>query len=75
MSIGGEFGLGLAYTSGARATTIWESIGQSINSTSSEVKVGSTTTDGSKESYIKFNSDNLNSIFGASASLKLNFYF
>ena len=75
MSIGGEFGLGLAYTSGARATTIWESIGQSINSTSSEVKVGSTTTDGSKQSYIKFNSDNLNSIFGASAALKLNFYF
>ena len=75
MSIGGEFGLGLAYTSGARATIIWESIGQSINSTSSEVKVGSTTTDGSKESYIKFNSDNLNSIFGASAALKLNFYF
>lgn len=75
MSIGGEFGLGLAFTSGARSKTTWESIGQSINSNSSEINVGSTTTDGSKVSYIKFNSDNLNSIFGASAALKLNFYF
>jgi|JI10StandDraft_1071094.scaffolds.fasta_scaffold248304_2 hypothetical protein len=75
MSIGGEFGWGFAFTLVGRSETTWESIGQSTIQGASAASVKPTTVDGSQSSSFKLDTDNYNSIGGASASLRINVYF
>ncbi len=69
MSIGGEFGWGLGFSStgaGSTTTEYWDG-------TANAVKTQTTPT--GKSSQFSFDTDNLNSLFGPSGSLRLNFYF
>lgn len=75
ISVGGEFGFGLGLTTTGRSKTVWQSIGQSKFTTNSDKSVNTTTVDGSKNGSIKLDTDNLNSVWGATALLKLNLYF
>lgn len=69
MSLGGEFGWGIGFSStGAGQTTV-----ESLNTTAN----GSTTTvnkTGSSSNFV-LGTDNKNSLFGPTGSLRLNFYF
>jgi hypothetical protein len=71
ISIGGEFGFGLGLTTSGRSTTKWESIGSNggVKSTNT------TTEDGGKNGNIKFTTDNTNSMWGMSGSMRLHLYF
>jgi hypothetical protein len=75
MSIGGEFGFGLGLTSVGRTKTVWQAIGKSIGTTNSDKSVNTTTVDGSKNGSVKLDTDNLNSVWGATAVIRLNLYF
>jgi hypothetical protein len=69
MSIGGEFGWGLGFTSvgeGQVTTESWDFANNAVKST---------TTKTGKQSSFAFDTDNVNSIFGPSGSLRLNLYF
>lgn len=67
ISIGGEFGLGLGFSSTGEGTTTKEYWGGSTVKTT-DSKIG-------KKSSFKFDTDNVNSIFGPVASLRMNLYF
>ncbi len=71
MSIGGEFGWGIGLTSIGKSKTTWESTGNPGTGPT----VGSTTVDGAKQSEFRIDTDNRNSVWGPSGSLRLNFYF
>jgi len=75
MSIGGEFGWGLAFATTGRSETKLESIGQSNIQGQTGASVKSTTIDGGTSSRIGLDTDNTNILGGLSASLRLNLYF
>jgi hypothetical protein len=69
MSIGGEFGWGLGFSSvgeGQITTETWDMANNAVKTT---------TTKTGKQSSFAFDTDNVNSIFGATGSLRLNLYF
>ena len=70
MSLGGEFGWGMGFTTTGRSETIYESQGQS-----SSAGVKQTTIDGNVENTFSVDTDNSNHVGGLSASLRLNLYF
>ena len=69
MSIGGEFGWGLSFTSVGQGQVTTESWDFSNNS------VKTTTTKTGKSSSFGLDTDNNNSVFGPAATLRLNLYF
>jgi hypothetical protein len=73
ISLGGEFGwgLGLGTTTGKTTSSI-ESIG---NTGSGANVVGTTTSEQPKSGYFMLDTDNQNSFFGPSGTLRLNFHF
>jgi hypothetical protein len=73
ISLGGEFGWGLGIgTTGKTVTTI-ESVG--TNDPAADRVVGSTVSEGAKGGAFFIDTDNRNSMFGPSGSLRLNFHF
>jgi hypothetical protein len=76
MSMGGEFGWGLGLSSGGKTTTTYESVGDfdPLNPNSTN-KVGESTIEGAKGNTFALDTDNKNSLFGPTASLRLNFHF
>jgi hypothetical protein len=70
MSVGGEFGWGLGFTTTGRSETTYEAQG-----TLSSDGVRQATIDGGVENVFSFDTDNNNQVGGLSASLKLNLYF
>jgi hypothetical protein len=78
MSLGGEFGWGLGYTMTGASKTVWETTGNTTvtNPISGNTSNTTATTEikGNKSSSWSFDTDR-NSLWGASASLKLNMYF
>lgn len=75
MSIGGEFGWGLALSYAGRTETQYESIGQSNIQGNTAPDVNKTTIDGGTNNSTILDTDNSNMIGGASASLRINLYF
>ena len=69
ISLGGEFGWGIGVTAGGKTSNTLESLNTTAN--------GSTTvtTTGGKNSTFNIGTDNKNSIFGPTGSLRMNFYF
>lgn len=72
MSLGGEFGWGLGISSLGKTSTTYEATG---NSGTGNDSVGSTTIEGSKNGSFALDTDNKNSIWGPSATLRLAFHF
>lgn len=70
MSVGGEFGWGIAYTTTGRSVTIYESEGDQ-----SSQGIRNTTIDGGVNNSFSIDNDNNNYIGGLSASLRLSLYF
>lgn len=75
MSIGGEFGWGLGLTSVGKSKTTWEGVGNDGNPTNTSDKVGQVSIDGTKSGVFMLDTDNKNSVWGPSGSLRLNLYF
>jgi len=75
MSLGGEFGWGLSFSTTGRSETKLESIGQSNVPGQTGASVRSTTVDGGVTNHYGFDTDNSNILGGLSASLRLNLYF
>lgn len=73
ISLGGEFGWGLGITSVGNISTKWESTGN--NGTGGNDVVGTTTIKESNFRNFRLDTDNKNSVWGASGALRLNFYF
>lgn len=72
-SIGGEFGWGLAFASQGASTTTYEAVGTEFNATADAVVTR--TIEGNKTSGFGFDTDRVNSVFGAAGSLRLTFHF
>lgn len=72
ISLGGEFGWGIALSTQGKTKTTLESIGtrDGVN-----YEVGTTKTETAKNGGFSLDTDNRNSIFGPAASLRLNFHF
>lgn len=75
MSVGGEFGWGVAVSTSGRTETRYESIGASNIQGSTAPNVNRTTVDGGSTSSTRIDTDNANLLGGASASLRINLYF
>ncbi|MCE3225701.1 MAG: hypothetical protein K0S32_252 [Bacteroidetes bacterium] len=75
MSIGGEFGWGLGISSQGKSETQWESVGDNGNPANTTNSVGQTTIEGSKNGGFWLDTDNRNSMWGPTASLRLNLHF
>lgn len=73
ISLGGEFGWGLGFATGGKVTTTYESVGNT--GTGGADQVGTTTVEGAGQGTFLLDTDNNNSIFGPTASLRLNFHF
>lgn len=71
MSIGGEFGWGIGASVQGKVTTTYESKGTSNGA----VIIAPTTVQGPKNGSFKLDTDNMTSVWGPSAVLKLNLYF
>jgi hypothetical protein len=71
ISVGGEFGWGLGFTRQGKSTTIWESTSSSAANTTPLT----TTIEGARQGSFKLDTDNTNSVWGPSGTLRLNFYF
>ncbi|HXB42186.1 MAG TPA: hypothetical protein VNZ49_16725, partial [Bacteroidia bacterium] len=69
MSIGGEFGWGLGFTSVGQGSTTTEAVNSTFNGTNT------TTVNTGKGSSFGLDTDNMNTVFGSSASLRFNMYF
>ncbi len=67
MSIGGEFGWGLAFMSTGAGSETWESTDGSA--------IGTITHEGTKSSSFGLDTDSNNSVFGPAGSLRLTFHF
>lgn len=67
MSIGGEFGWGLAFVSNGAGSEMWES--------TDGTQVATIEHTGTKTSSFGFDTDNNNSVFGPAGSLRLTFHF
>jgi hypothetical protein len=72
ISLGGEFGWGLGLSTTGKTSTTYESTG---NTGSGSDQTGSTTIAKPNGGLFKLDTDNTNSIFGASAAIRLNFHF
>lgn len=76
ISLGGEFGWGLGLSTTGKSTTTYESVGNT--STPGNVKedsIGNTTVTTSKNGSFGIDTDNTNSFFGSSGTIRLNFHF
>jgi hypothetical protein len=73
ISLGGEFGWGLGLSTTGKTKTTYESVGN--KGTGGPNETGTTTIEGAKGGSFALDTDNTNSIFGPSASLRLNFHF
>ena len=71
ISIGGEFGWGLGFGLSGKSTTSIEAVGNN----GTDNVVGTQETKGNKSSSFGLDIDNNNSIWGPSATLKLNLHF
>jgi hypothetical protein len=71
ISIGGEFGWGLGLTTFGASETTYQSVG--FNGTTAAP--GTTVVDGSKSGGFSLDTDNVNGMWGPSASLRLNLHF
>ncbi len=67
IAVGGEFGWGLMFGSNGASSTTTES--------TDGTSVGTQTVEGSKTSGFSLDSDNLNTVFGPAASLRMTFHF
>lgn len=74
ISLGGEFGWGLGLATQGKSKTTMESIGNTGGAGAND-QTGTTTIESSKNGGFRLDTDNTNSIFGPSASLRLNFHF
>ena len=78
ISLGGEFGWGIGLASVGAPSSDVESIGNTGvapgNPTVDDI-IGTTTVEGAKQSNFVIDTDNSNSFFGATGSLRLNFHF
>jgi hypothetical protein len=74
MSLGGEFGWGLGLTTMGASSTQWEGIGQS-GAAGATATADRTTIDGSKGSGFALDTDNRNSVWGPTGSLRLALHF
>jgi hypothetical protein len=75
ISLGGEFGWGLGISSRGATSSSVESIGNNNATPAGDDVVGTTTVDGAKQGSFSLDTDNNNSFFGASGTLRLNFHF
>ena len=73
ISLGGEFGWGLGFRTGGKTTTTYESVGNT-NAGNPSV-VGSTDIETPGSGVFRLDTDNFNSMYGPSGSLRLNFHF
>ncbi len=73
MSLGGEFGWGVGLSSTGKSKTTYEATGNNGGSTTDAI--GTTEIEGSKNGGFSLDTDNNNSIWGPTGSLRLNFYF
>lgn len=74
MSLGGEFGWGIAFSSTAASTTIYETNGNT--GTGANISAQTTVKGAASSSFILDNSANGNAgLWGASGALRLNLYF
>ncbi len=73
ISIGGEFGWGLGLGMTGKSSTRWESIGN--NGGGGSNVTGNTTFETPAGRFLFIDTDNNNSFFGGSGSLRLNFHF
>jgi hypothetical protein len=72
LAVGGEFGWGLVVSSTGASEMTAESVG--FNSSGAE-SIASITTTGAKTSSFGIDTDNVNSVFGPAASLRMTFHF
>lgn len=72
LAVGGEFGWGLVFGSFGASSVTTESEG--INGGGNE-EIALITTEGSKSSGFGIDTDNVNSVFGPAASLRMTFHF
>lgn len=72
ISIGGEFGWGIGFSTGGKTTTTYESVG---NTGAGVDQVGSTSIENAGRGSFALDTDNNNSLFGPSGSIRLNFHF
>jgi hypothetical protein len=75
MSLGGEFGWGIGFSTIGRTETTLESIGISTVAGSTGASVKQTTIDGGTSNHVRLDTDNTNLLGGLSATLRLNVYF
>jgi hypothetical protein len=75
MSLGGEFGWGIGFSSVGRSETTYESIGKGTLPSNSTASVNRTIIDGGTSSHTWLDTDNSNMLGGLSATLRLNIYF
>lgn len=73
LSIGAEFGWGIALSMQGKSSTTWESIGRSSGATSDVI--GTTTIEGSKGSGFSLDTDQQNSPWSPAGALRLNLHF
>jgi hypothetical protein len=71
MSLGGEFGWGIGFTTIGKSSTIYETSG----STTLGSSIATTEIAGQKGGSFKIDTDNKNSMWGPSGAIRLNFYF
>ncbi|MBA4240277.1 MAG: hypothetical protein C0448_06100 [Sphingobacteriaceae bacterium] len=69
ISIGGEFGWGIGFGMSGKSKTTTESIGGATPA------VGEQTVEGAKSSTFMLDTDNMNTFFGPSGTLRLNLHF
>ncbi|MCR9174185.1 MAG: hypothetical protein NXI10_16935 [bacterium] len=72
LSIGGEFGWGLAFTSNGASSITTESEG--INGAGNE-EIAQITTEGNKSSSFGIDTDSNNTVFGNAGSIRMTFHF
>ncbi len=75
ISLGGEFGWGLGLRTGGKTTTTYESVGNKNAIPPGNDQVGTTEIEAPSGRIIRFDTDNFNSMYGPSGSLRLNFHF
>jgi hypothetical protein len=73
ISIGGEFGWSLGFSTTGKSEASYEAVGR--NGTSNASIIGNTTIKGARQGSFAIDNDSRNSVWGSSGSLRLNFYF
>lgn len=72
LSLGGEFGWGVMFMSMGASSVTTESLG--VNNGGTEI-LGTITTEGDRASMFTVDTDNMNTVFGPAAALRLTFHF